>query len=216
MLLPNDGRPKTDDCSIYERRSSVGGPAYLAFAPKLKTLNPWNRHCRRATRHLSLIEYRVCSHVRWPGSQHLLFAVNQVAGVIAGDFETVSVRDRVRGTGLDAISAEDASVVVDVIDLGVTLGAAHPMLCGVLGRLDVNAVRGASGRAQEAGDAFLQSVLVALQDVHAAKTLLELGAPKRARPIGIVLYCVGWNISMNVMLMPLAMAAMFFKTGIHS
>jgi hypothetical protein len=25
---------------------------------------------------------------------------------------------------------------------------------------------------------------------------------------------VGWNISMKVMLMPLAMAAMFFKTGI--
>jgi hypothetical protein len=26
---------------------------------------------------------------------------------------------------------------------------------------------------------------------------------------------VGWNISLKVMLMPLAMAAMFFNTGIH-
>ena len=56
---------------IYERRSSVGGPAYLSFAPKLKTLNPWNRHCGRATRNLSLIEYRVCSQMCWPGGQHL-------------------------------------------------------------------------------------------------------------------------------------------------
>jgi len=178
----------TNDCSIYERRSSVGGPAYLSLAPKLKTLNPWNRHCRRAIRHLSLIEYRVCSHVCWPGGQHLLFAVNQVAGVKAGDFETVSVGDRIRGTRLDAISAEDTSVVIDVIDLGVTLCSAHPMLGRILCRLDVNAIRGTRRRAQEAGNALLQPILVTLQDVHAAKTLLKLGAPKRSRPIRIVLY----------------------------
>ena len=152
-----------------------------------KTLAPWYRQCRRANRRLSLIEYRVCSHVRWLGGQHLLFAVDQVAGVKARDFEAVSVRDRIRGTSLDAVSAEDTSIVVDLIDLGVALRSAHPMLGGVLRRLDINAVRGTGRRAQETGYALFQSVLIALQDVHAAKTLLEFGAPERPRPIGIVL-----------------------------
>src|SRR5579864_9581009 len=107
----------TNDYCIYKRRSSVVGPA--SFGRKLKTLAPLDRHCRRATRHLRLIEYRVCSHVCRLGGQHLFFAVNQVAGVEGGDFEAVPVGDRIRGTSFDAVSTEDASIVVDVINLGV-------------------------------------------------------------------------------------------------
>src|SRR6202167_3990905 len=164
-----------------------GTGVILSFTRKLKTLAPWNRHCRRATRHLSLIEHRICSHVCWPGGQHLLLAVNQIAGVESGEFEAVSVSDRIRGTRLDAVSAEDTSVVVDVINLGVAFRPTHSMLGRILRRLDVNAVRGTRRRAQETGYAFFQSVLVTLQNVHAAKTLLEHGAPKRPRTIRIVL-----------------------------
>src|SRR5579864_3378012 len=106
----------TNDYCIYKRRSSVGGPA--SFGRKLKTLAPLDRQCRRATRHLSLIEDRVCSHMRWLGGQHLFFAVNQVAGVKAGDFEAVPVGDRISGTSLHAVSTENTSIVVDVINLG--------------------------------------------------------------------------------------------------
>jgi hypothetical protein len=127
----------------------------------------------------------------WPGGQHLLLAVNQIAGVKAGDFETVPVSDRIRGTRLDAVSAENTSIVVDVINLGVAFRSAHPMLSCVLRGLNINAIRWARRRAQKAGNAFLQSVLVTLQDVHAAKTLLKLGAPKWSRPIGIVLHLCG-------------------------
>jgi hypothetical protein len=156
-----------------------------------ENLAPWYWHCRRAFRHLSLIEHRIGSHVCWPGGQHLLFTVDQVAGVEACDFETVSVSNRVGGTSLDAVPAENTPVVVDVVNLGVALGTTDAMLGRILSRLNINAVRGTGRRAQKTGYALFQSVLIALQDVHAAKALLKLGAPKRSRPIGIVLYLRG-------------------------
>jgi len=166
-------------------------PATFTNAGQAAGLNPWRRQSRRAAHNLSLIEHRVCSHMCRLGGQHLFFAVDQVAGVKAGDFEAVPVSDCIRGTGLDAVSAENTSVVVDVINLSVTLGSADPMLGGILRRLDINAVRGTGRRTKETGDAFFQSALIALQDVHTAKTLLELGATKRPCPIRIVLHLRG-------------------------
>ena len=85
----------------------------------------------------------------------MLLAINQVAGVEARDFEAVSVGDGIRGTSFDAVSAKNTSVVVDVINLGIALGAAHPMLGRILRRLDINAVRGTGCGAQETGYALL-------------------------------------------------------------
>ena len=122
------------------------------------------------------------------GRQHLLFPVNQVAGVEGGDFEPVTVGDGIGGTGLHAIAAEDTPVVVDVIDLGVPLRATNPVLRSVLSSFDVYAIRGASRGAQEAGDALFQTVFVTLEDVNSPETLLKLGALQRARPVGIILH----------------------------
>ena len=85
----------------------------------------------------------------------------------------MAVGDGVGGAGFDAVAAEDAAVVVDVVDLGVALGGGDALLLGVLGRLDVDAVRRAGGGAEEAGYALLQAVLVALQHVLAAEALLQ-------------------------------------------
>jgi hypothetical protein len=169
----------------------LGGPASSVSRTVSEILAPRHRHCRRAVRHLSLIEYRVGSHVRWSGGQHLFFAVDQVAGVKACKFEAMAVGDGIGGTSLDAVSAENTAVVVDVVNLGVALSSAHSMLGRILRRLDVNAVRGAGRGAQKTGYALFQSVLIALQDVHAAETLLKLGASERSRSIGIVLYLRG-------------------------
>src|SRR5262249_39766839 len=106
------------------------------------SLAPWYWHGRRPARHLSLIEYRVCSNMCRHGGQHLLFAVNQIAGTEGRDFKPVAVRDGVRRAGLDAISTEDTSIIVDVINLGVALSAAHAMLSGVLRRFDIYAIGG--------------------------------------------------------------------------
>ena len=59
-----------------------------------------------------------------------------------GDFEAVSVGDRIRRTSLDAVSAENTSVVIDVINLCVALRAAHAMFRSVLRRLNIDAVGG--------------------------------------------------------------------------
>src|SRR5689334_11438670 len=93
----------------------------------------------------------------------------------------------VRRAGLDAVAAEDAAVVVDVIDSSVAFGAADAILFCILGGFDVNAVRWACGCAEKAGYALFQSILVALEDMQSAKALLELGAAEWTRPVGIVL-----------------------------
>jgi len=56
-------------------------------------------------------------------NQHLLLAVDQRGRVVAGDLEIVAVSNSVGGAGLDAEPTEDAAVVVDVIDLGITFAA---------------------------------------------------------------------------------------------
>ena len=151
-----------------------------------QNLAPRNHLLRSPTVHVGLIEHNVRSHVCWPGGQHLLLAVNQIAGVKRCQLEPVPVRNRVCRTSLHAISAKDTSIVIDVVDLGVALGAADAVFGGVICSLDVDAIRGTIGGAEEAGHAFFQAVFVALQDVHAAKTFLKFRAFQGAVAVGIV------------------------------
>src|SRR5580765_441387 len=90
-------------------------------------------------------ESRVVTLVGPHRRQHLFFAVDQVGGVQRCDLKAVPVGDGVGGAGLNTISAEDAAVVIDVIDLRIALGAGDTLLGRVLGGLNVNAVRWAGG-----------------------------------------------------------------------
>src|SRR5579863_2109297 len=90
--------------------------------------------------HLSLIEYRVGSHMCWLGGQHLLFAIDQIAGIERGNFKTMPMRNCVRRARLHAVPAKYTSIVVDVVDVGIALGAAHAVFGGVFSGLDVNAI----------------------------------------------------------------------------
>ena len=92
----------------------------------------------------------------------MLLAVNQVAGIERRQLKSVPVSDRVGRTSFDAVSAKDAAVVIDVVNLGVALCAANAISSGVFGGLDVNAIGWARSRAQKAGYTFLQAVFVAL------------------------------------------------------
>jgi hypothetical protein len=109
-----------------------------------------------------------------PSFKELLFAIDHGVDVVGSEFEAVTVSDGVGGAGFDAIAAEDAARVVDVVDLGVTVGVRNAIFGGVFGGFDVNAIGGAGGGAEEAGDAFLEAVFVALEDVNAAITRLEM------------------------------------------
>ena len=51
---------------------------------------------------------------RWRWDEEVFLAHDESGGVEAGEFEAVAVGDGVGGAGLDAITAEDAAVVVDV------------------------------------------------------------------------------------------------------
>src|SRR6202040_1588807 len=112
--------------------------------------------CGSAAVHVGLIEYDVGSHVCWPGGQHLLLAVNQVAGVKGRQLESVPVSDRVCRARFHAIAAENAAVVIDVVDLGVALGAADALFGSIFRSLDVDAIRGTIGGAQETGHTLFQ------------------------------------------------------------
>src|SRR5271165_4469684 len=100
--------------------------------------------------------------------QHLLFPVHQRIDVVRGQFESVSVRNRVRRASLHAISAEYAPRIIDVIDLRVTLARRDPLLLGIFSRLDINAVGWARRRAQKTSHALLQTAFVAVQHVNPA------------------------------------------------
>src|SRR3954447_2721745 len=73
-------------------------------------------------------------------NQHLFFAVNKGRGVVAGELETMTVRNRVGGAGLYAVAAKDTAVVVDVIDIRIPLAAAEAGFRSILGSLDVDAI----------------------------------------------------------------------------
>src|ERR1700728_832687 len=91
------------------------------------------------------------------GREHVLFAVDQRGNVIAGDLKTVAVRDGVGGTRFDAIAAEDAARIVDVVNLRVALAPADAQRFGVFRGFDVDAIGWAGRGAQKTGHAFFES-----------------------------------------------------------
>jgi hypothetical protein len=99
----------------------------------------------------------------------------------------VAVGDCVGRTSLYAISTKNAAVVVDVVDLGIAFGAGDALGIGIFRCLDINAVRWASCRAQEAGDAFFQTIFVALQNMLAPETLFKVSAFVSTGAVGIIL-----------------------------
>ena len=99
----------------------------------------------------------------------------------------MTVRDRIGRASLDAIPAENAARIVDVVDFRVPLARRNSIRVRVFRRLDVNAIRRASGSAQKAGNTFFEAVFIALQNVNAAKSLLKPGTLQGPGTVGIVL-----------------------------
>src|SRR5205823_4981024 len=55
--------------------------------------------------------------------KHVFLPFNQCGGVVAGNLEPVTMSDGIGGTGFHAITAEDAAVVIDVVNAGVAFAA---------------------------------------------------------------------------------------------
>ncbi len=128
---------------------------------------------------------------QFDGDEEVFLTHDEVGRVEGGEFESVTVGDGVSWAGLDTVAAEDAAVVVDVVDLGVALCGGDACLFRVFRGLNVDAVRGAGSGAEETGDALFEAVLITLQLVLAAEALLKLGATHGSFAVGVV-FDFGW------------------------
>ena len=72
--------------------------------------------------------------------QQLLLAIDQICGVERRQLESMPVSDGIGRAGFYTVSTENAAVVVNVVDLGITLRAADAIFCRVLRRLNVDAI----------------------------------------------------------------------------
>lgn len=95
--------------------------------------------------------------------KQLLFTIDQLRDIVAGELKSMPMRDRIGRTGFDAVSAEDTAIVVDIVDGGMTLARADAFFGGIFSSLNVNAVGWASGSAQEASHTLFKTSFVALQ-----------------------------------------------------
>jgi len=86
----------------------------------------------------------------------------------------MSVGDRIGRTRFHAITAKNATRIVDVVDARVALSRGDALDVGILRSLDVNTARRARGGAQKAAHAFFQSVFVAVENMNAAVPRLEM------------------------------------------
>jgi len=110
-----------------------------------------------------------------PRFKELFFAVKQRVDVVWSEFDTVAVGDGVGRAGFDTVAAENATRIIDVVDLGISFAGRNAIGVRIFGGFDVNAVRGARGGAQKAAYALLVTVLIALQYMNAAITRLYAG-----------------------------------------
>src|SRR5215467_11931118 len=86
----------------------------------------------------------------------------------------MAVRDRVRWTSLHAVAAENTTRIVNVVNVCVALASRNAIRVRVFCCFDVDAIRWTRRRAQEASNALLQPIFVAMQHVNSAITRLEM------------------------------------------
>ena len=108
------------------------------------------------------------------GFKELFFAIDHGIDVVGGELESMTMRDRVSGAGFDAISAKNATRIIDIVDGGVAFGGGDAICFGIFGGLDIDAARGTGCGAKKAGDALLEAILIALQHVDATITRLKM------------------------------------------
>ena len=86
----------------------------------------------------------------------------------------MSVGNGIGWASLNAVAAENAARIVDVVDARVTFTCGNSPRIGVFRRLDVYATSRAGRRAQEAANTLFQSVFIAVENVDTAVSWLEM------------------------------------------
>ena len=87
----------------------------------------------------------------------------------------MAVSDGIRRTSLDTVPAKNATRIVNVVDLCVTLTSGNTLCIGIFGCFDVNAISRTRRGTQEASYAFLEAVFVPLKYVNSPIAGLDAG-----------------------------------------
>jgi hypothetical protein len=106
--------------------------------------------------------------------EKLFFPIDQGIDVIRSELEAVAVGNRVRGAGFDAIPAENAARIINVVNAGVAFPRGNSAGIGIFGSFNVDAIRRASRGAEKASNALLEPRFVAMQYVNPAIARLKM------------------------------------------
>lgn len=80
----------------------------------------------------------------------------------------MAVGDGIGRASVDAVAAEDAARIVNVVDARIALARGDAIGFVVFSGFDVNTIRGARCCAKKTTNTFFEAVFVALEDVNAA------------------------------------------------
>ena len=86
----------------------------------------------------------------------------------------MAVRDRIRGAGFHAVTAENATRIVNIVNGSVAFSGGNPIHIRVFCRFDVNAICRARRCAQKASNALFQAVLIPMEHVNSSVPRLEV------------------------------------------
>src|SRR5271170_3907432 len=95
----------------------------------------------------------------WSGRlffEKLFFAVDQGIDVVRGEFKTVSVRNRIRGACFDAVTAENTTRIIDIVNAGVTFSGGDAAGIRIFRGFNVNAICGAGRGTEKASNTLFQ------------------------------------------------------------
>jgi len=106
--------------------------------------------------------------------EKLFFAVDQGIDVVSGEFKTVPVGNRIRRARLDAVTTENTTRIIDIVNAGVALSGRDPAGIGVFSGFNINAICGTGSGTQKASNALLEAGFVAVQHVNPAIARLKV------------------------------------------
>ena len=86
----------------------------------------------------------------------------------------MSVRNRIRGARFDAVTAENTTRIIDIVNAGVTFAGGDAAGIRIFRGFDVNAIRGARRCTEKASNALFQAGFVAMQHVNPAIARLKM------------------------------------------
>ena len=90
----------------------------------------------------------------------MLFPINQRVDVVGRQLKSMPMRDRIRWARFDAVPAENAAAVINVVDTCETFARRNARSVGIFRGFDVNAIRGAGSSAKKTSNALFKAGFV--------------------------------------------------------